>query len=148
MRVRHVKGRQAKLALTDEAINLPLSTMAAKPEILKFAPFASSVDVGFWFELAKKKLDELRLDERELPITGFFGLASSAEPPARFSLEASSFSKDFEYAFVLLCWSQIAAEARFLTPFFSFPSLQGSSQPFRFTRSHSQQEHHRVIQKC
>lgn len=93
-----VRGRLAKGVWRDEAINLPLSAMAAKPEILKFAPFASSVDVGFWFELAKKKLDELKLDERELPITGFFGLASSAEPPARFSLEASSFSKDFEYA--------------------------------------------------
>lgn len=82
---------------TSPILNLSLITMAAKPDILKFAPFNSSVDVGFWFELAKKKLDELKLDERELPVTGFFGLASSAEPPARFSLEASSFSKDFEY---------------------------------------------------
>lgn len=76
--------------------------MAAQTEILKFAPFVSSVDVGFWFELAKKKLDELRLDERELPVIGFFGLASSAEPPARFSLEAASFSKDFEYVILEL----------------------------------------------
>lgn len=73
--------------------------MASKAEILKFAPFSSSVDVGFWFELAKKKLDELKLDERALPITGFFGLASNAEPPARFNLDSSSFSKEFEYVF-------------------------------------------------
>lgn len=69
----------------------------AAPEILKFMPFNSSVDVGFWFELAKKKLDVLKLDERELPAVGFFGLATSGDPPARFNLEASGFNADFQY---------------------------------------------------
>lgn len=72
--------------------------MATKPNILKFMPFSSSVDVGFWFELAKLKLDVLRLDSRALPATGFFGQATSADPPARFNLEASSFEKTFKYA--------------------------------------------------
>jgi ubiquitin-like modifier-activating enzyme ATG7 len=69
--------------------------MAAASEILKYMPFSSSVDVGFWFELAKKKLDVLKLDERELPISGFYGLATNAEPPARFNLEPSSFLDNF-----------------------------------------------------
>lgn len=73
--------------------------MSAKPDILKFLPFTSSVDVGFWFELAKKKLDELKLDERALPVTGFFGLSTSSDPPARFNMEALSFDKNFVYVF-------------------------------------------------
>lgn len=80
----------------------------AAPEVLKFMPFNSSVDVGFWFELAKKKLDVLKLDERELPAIGFFGLATSADPPARFNLEASSFNDDFQYVF--LCTWAIALD--------------------------------------
>lgn len=77
--------------------------MANTPEILKYMPFSSSVEVGFWFELAKKKLDVLKLDERELPVTGFFGLATNAEPPARFGLEPSSFEESFSYAQPSLC---------------------------------------------
>jgi len=77
------------------------TVMASKPDILKFLPFTSSVDVGFWFELAKKKLDELKLDERDLPVTGFIGLATNSDPPARFNLEALCFDKHFVYVFLL-----------------------------------------------
>lgn len=79
--------------------SVPFAAMASKPDIVKFLPFTSSVDVGFWFELAKKKLDELKLDERELPVTGFFGLSTNADPPARFNMEALSFDKNFAYVF-------------------------------------------------
>ena len=74
--------------------------MAATSEILKFAPFNSSVDVGFWFELAKHKLDVLKLDERALPITGFYGLATTSDSPARFNLEAAGFNGNFQYVLI------------------------------------------------
>ena len=36
---------------------------------LKYAPFEVHVETAFWHQLAKKKIDELKLDDAELPIT-------------------------------------------------------------------------------
>jgi hypothetical protein len=100
--------------------------MASKSEMLKYMPFGSSVDVGFWFELAKKKLDVLKLDERELPVTGFFGLATNSDPPARFNLESSSFDADFKYAFLVVSSQRALVEVKNITNHYFF---QNSAEP-------------------
>lgn len=42
--------------------------------MLKFAPFKSSVDEGFWHRLSSLKLNKFGIDDSPIPITG---LASS-----------------------------------------------------------------------
>ena len=41
-------------------------------EQLKFVPFSSVVDATFWHMISDKKLNELKLDERPLPIHGVY----------------------------------------------------------------------------
>ena len=43
---------------------------AEEGTLLKFAPFQSRVDEGFWHRLSSLKLNKLRLDESPMPITG------------------------------------------------------------------------------
>jgi len=38
-------------------------------ETLKFVPLKSVIDPGFWESLTKKKLDEWKLDDSEMPIS-------------------------------------------------------------------------------
>ena len=39
---------------------------------IQYAPFASSIDPGFWHVLTKKKLNEFGLDESHQKLHGFF----------------------------------------------------------------------------
>lgn len=50
--------------------------------IQKFQEFTSVVGVAFWQELGQKKLDELKLSEEAVHITGFYG-------PCRLSADLS-----------------------------------------------------------
>ncbi|KAK4399214.1 Ubiquitin-like modifier-activating enzyme atg7 [Sesamum angolense] len=43
-----------------------------KESILRFAPFQSAVDGGFWHRLSSLKLNKLGIDESPIPITGIF----------------------------------------------------------------------------
>lgn len=40
---------------------------------IKYAPFEVHVETAFWHQLAKKKIDELKLDDTQLPITLDYG---------------------------------------------------------------------------
>jgi len=75
----------------------------SEPELeLKFEPFSSTVDVGFWFQLTKKKLDHLRLSEEAVPIHGFYGVGcSSAFSPSRFHIGGEAFDEDYKCAITL-----------------------------------------------
>lgn len=77
----------------------------ANNELLLFQNFTSSADVSFWKELARRKLDELGLDDTPIPITGSFRVspgrlvqdaANSASPPILFDLSEASYGLGVE----------------------------------------------------
>lgn len=39
---------------------------------MKFQPFASAVDAGFWQALAEEKLNKLRLDDSPIPVHMYY----------------------------------------------------------------------------
>ena len=39
---------------------------------LKFIPYSSAIDTGFWHELTRRKLDIYRLDSSNIPIYGYY----------------------------------------------------------------------------
>jgi hypothetical protein len=60
--------------------------------VMQFQPFSSAVDAPFWHLLKEKKIQELKLDDRPIPIWCSFTSASHESVPAR--LSAGSFSFD------------------------------------------------------
>jgi hypothetical protein len=40
--------------------------------IVQFEPWSSAVDATFWFELSRKKLNELGLNDSNLPVKGYY----------------------------------------------------------------------------
>lgn len=63
---------------------------AEEGTLLKFAPFQSRVDEGFWHRLSSLKLNKLRLDESPIPITGFFAPCSHKQVPSHLTLLSES----------------------------------------------------------
>lgn len=61
-----------------------------KPGLLKFVPFQSAVDEGFWHGLSSLKLNKLGIDESPIPITGFFAPCARPEVPNPLTLLAES----------------------------------------------------------
>jgi hypothetical protein len=64
---------------------------------LQFEPFITSISITFWKVLAKKKLEELRLDDRSIPIwamtrLGHVSRNSTIPSPPRLSLDHDSFT--------------------------------------------------------
>ena len=39
---------------------------------LRFVPYSSAFDTGFWHELTRRKLDIYRLDSSNISITGYY----------------------------------------------------------------------------
>jgi hypothetical protein len=39
---------------------------------LRFVPYSSAFDTGFWHELTRRKLDIYRLDSSNIPIYGYY----------------------------------------------------------------------------
>lgn len=52
-------------------------------EPLKFTSLPVVPDVGFWQELTRRKLDELKLDDSPLAIAGYFEVAAALGAPAK-----------------------------------------------------------------
>jgi hypothetical protein len=48
--------------------------------LLKFQPFSSAVNVSFWYELSKRKLDTYRLSEDPISVRGKFPIGNTAHP--------------------------------------------------------------------
>lgn len=70
-------------------------------EVLKFEPFTSSVNVSFWYELTRLKLDVLKLSEENVDLHGYYSIASNHTAPARFHLTEESFNNDMTLVFKL-----------------------------------------------
>ncbi|KAL5576554.1 hypothetical protein UlMin_018253 [Ulmus minor] len=58
--------------------------------LLKFAPFQSSVDEGFWHRLSSLKLNKLGIDDSPIPITGFYAPCSHSQVSNHLTLLAES----------------------------------------------------------
>jgi ubiquitin-like modifier-activating enzyme ATG7 len=59
---------------------------------LKFHNITSAIDLSFWHVLAKKKLEELRLEDQLVPITGYYSTISSPDLPPVFRIISDSLS--------------------------------------------------------
>lgn len=60
---------------------------------LKFHNITSAIDLGFWHVLAKKKLDDMRLEDRLLPLSGYYSTTSSLDLPPVIRIIPESFSE-------------------------------------------------------
>lgn len=52
-------------------------------EVLQFQTLSSAVEVPFWAELERKKIDLFKLDDSARAIQGWYAAASAADQPAR-----------------------------------------------------------------
>lgn len=66
------------------------------PNLLKFEPFISSVNISFWYELAKLKLDKFKLSEEPVKIQGYYAISTNHSVPSRFNFIKESFDEDFK----------------------------------------------------
>lgn len=48
--------------------------------LLRFAPFTSTIDSGFWHRFTTLKLEELKLSEETVPILGYYSNSASTPP--------------------------------------------------------------------
>ena len=59
---------------------------------LQFLPLTSAIDIGFWFELSKRKLEEFRLDTKARDVVGFYGFANDPAVPPLLHITKDAFS--------------------------------------------------------
>lgn len=71
--------------------------MSECENIVKFQPFTSNVNVTFWHELSRRKLEIFKLNEDPVTIYGYYGIDTQIDSPAYFYLALDSFDKDFKY---------------------------------------------------
>jgi ubiquitin-like modifier-activating enzyme ATG7 len=57
---------------------------------MQFQSLSCAIDVVFWHLLAKKKLEELKLDASAIPITACYSVSSHPEVPARLQITSDS----------------------------------------------------------
>lgn len=62
---------------------------------LTFQPWRSAVDVSFWFDFSKKKLDIFKLSEEPVSITGYHTTGNAMTEP-HFILSGDSFQDEFK----------------------------------------------------
>eukprot|EP00798_Chlamydomonas_sp_ICE-L_P015222 gene15222-21301_t len=60
--------------------------------LLQFAQLQSCVDASFWSELASKKLDEFKLSEDPVPISGWLTATRYAELPGQLQFDSGAFT--------------------------------------------------------
>eukprot|EP01112_Ceratiomyxa_fruticulosa_P011811 TRINITY_DN3239_c0_g2_i5.p1 TRINITY_DN3239_c0_g2~~TRINITY_DN3239_c0_g2_i5.p1 ORF type:complete len:623 (+),score=106.10 TRINITY_DN3239_c0_g2_i5:111-1979(+) len=63
--------------------------------ILQFQPFSSAVNVSFWYELGKLKLDRFKLAEEPIPINGYYTTGIHSGIPSFINLERDAFFTPF-----------------------------------------------------
>lgn len=70
--------------------------MTSEPpqQSIKFAPFTSFVDSAFFHELSARKLNDIKLDESQIPVLGSYSLGQPSSSFASFSVSKSSFFTD------------------------------------------------------
>ena len=48
--------------------------------LLRFAPFTSTIDSGFWHRFTTLKLEELKLSEEPVPLLGHYSNGACVQP--------------------------------------------------------------------
>ena len=64
--------------------------------MLQYEPLSSTVDIRFWYLLAKKKLEEFKLDDSIREVAGYYPLGKRSGTlalPSRFCLDVDAFDK-------------------------------------------------------
>ncbi|XP_054163374.1 ubiquitin-like modifier-activating enzyme ATG7 [Oppia nitens] len=69
---------------------MSLST-STEPQLLKYYPFSSVIDQGFWHLLANKKLDTIHLDDNAIDIVATFRCDLSPNLPPLLNVDYNSF---------------------------------------------------------
>ncbi len=81
-----------RLVLDSESTKLePLLPNGGSTQLLQFLPFASTVNVSFWYELSKRKLDIVHLKEDPLAIWGSFSTEIVTKNSSQFYVEGDGF---------------------------------------------------------
>ncbi|CAF0852177.1 unnamed protein product [Rotaria sordida] len=63
---------------------------------LKFTPYSSALDTGFWHELTRRKLDIYRLDSSDRSIYGYYSNDANDNMPALFNVDHRYFDENNE----------------------------------------------------
>ena len=53
---------------------------AREETLLRFAPFTSTIDGGFWHRFTTLKLEELKLSEKPVPLLGYYSNGAPGLP--------------------------------------------------------------------
>ncbi|UJR31382.1 hypothetical protein I4U23_018876 [Adineta vaga] len=61
---------------------------------LKFVPYSSAFDTGFWHELTRRKLDIYRLDSSDQAIFGYYSNDANDNMPALFNVDHQCFDEN------------------------------------------------------
>lgn len=69
--------------------------MSLAPEKLKYQPFSSLLNPGFWQQLTRVKLNELKLDHGPVPIWGSYACNLTESLPCLASFDHAAFDKEF-----------------------------------------------------
>jgi ubiquitin-like modifier-activating enzyme ATG7 len=64
--------------------------------MLLFQTLNSSVNVAFWYEFAKKKLEVYKLKEDPIPVYGYYSIEGHVDLPVQLQLDIDSFSADLK----------------------------------------------------
>jgi len=70
--------------------------MTEVDKLVKFQPFTSNVNVSFWHELGRRKLEIFKLSEEPVTIYGYYGIDTQNDLPSYFYLSLESFETDFK----------------------------------------------------
>ena len=82
--------------MATQAVSVPAQSTESHPSypsLLQFQPFSSTVDVSFWTELARLKLDILQLSSAPLAILATYTNAAHARQPSQLLLGSYSFAR-------------------------------------------------------
>ncbi|CAG2170313.1 unnamed protein product, partial [Oppiella nova] len=73
-----------------------MSSPATDPQLVKYYPFRSVIETGFWHSLATKKLNTIRLDDSPIDITGHYRNDLSLNLPPLLNINYDSFQSTID----------------------------------------------------
>ncbi|CAG2181330.1 unnamed protein product [Oppiella nova] len=73
-----------------------MSSPATDPQLVKYYPFRSVIETGFWHSLAAKKLNTIRLDDSPIDITGHYRNDLSLNLPPLLNVNYDSFQSTID----------------------------------------------------
>ncbi|GAB6029891.1 Autophagy protein 7 [Chamberlinius hualienensis] len=65
---------------------------------LQFSPFSSAVDMGFWWTLSKKKLEDFQLLEEPVEINGYYSIGDPPRSSGRLNVDYTAFEEKLTHS--------------------------------------------------